>query len=1254
MSSGVAVATTSVAGSGSAAATGGGSSSNGTTTASQQSTQQQQVPVWRSVGEKSALRGYLAVLGVTPEASLEDIRLAYKKLALQWHPDRTDAPNARVKFQEVTAAYMALCVEEGDAQEIDVQLYETANHAQAAGTGSHMEHTLMSGLAGVTAGLAGVFAGAMTASGSPFIGLGKGVGSPLLSPNLPLNAPTNHVELYHPAGQQPTKMMHSTHCMCHPTTNGLTHHASTNANAALSHSHSHAHCHGHLPDCQCRSHSYQHSSHSKSSDTSSSVSDDVTAAVHADLAHSGLLPPPSLTPGHNYVNIKLHRPHIAMHIVFQVQMKIKKAYQLVYQGSNDTYTVPNLQSGTKYLFRVRACAARTPTPSDAGESEDESLDFAEPSDMQDESSGLGIYSQPVVVTTLGEKPEGNPPHPPVLSNIQLAAMKKKEKGKKKKATSHKDDSGGEQEESSQSTPSKGKKKGAPQSPSISATTPSIASTTASPLTTPKKLTPYSSNASASDVAVDGTSISSKSNTPATSSRKLTKKEESERRKREADEERQRKEQQRIEEEIAYQKFILEKREEAERQRLAEEQAELERYAKLKAEQEEKRKKEEEERKKREADEVAKRSHQQSHQRGRRNQQHHAPPSSVSPVSSPLLPTPPNVRLPKGKSPLASPSPSSPNAPLIKTVTQMQPLLHIKLKPEQQAAINKAAANKEPLLPTPTQSARRGKDAKEAKDAKDATAAHSRTTHAQQSSSSPLVGPRQSAWNVPQPVTAQSTPSPSADKSERRVGASPKVTPTNATRTASPILINRVPGKVWANVAAPTSASSTTQTSVHAQTSSSQQPLSARSPAFTPARSDSLSEHLNRFDATKPWQADSHQQQQHQPDMSSRFQSLSSSLSSSHQRVSTTIPSSTASPVLVSTNSSLSSLSSSRVGGNAAWSDEDPAELLEDLQIELERERRMAAVQQHTSDEAAIPPTTAWTAATSTQSLHGLGSGSDSLHFNPLSSLRGDFLDDGARGHALDDGAFLPPAVRSPTSSFFNSASLVGSSAGLSGDGSLGAGSFLQNGAFASASTSMSSTLKPSFSSLSSFPTTSGLSRDAPPFNPSSSLEESTSAGNGPAIVHDTASVPTMGGHTRRPLPANVSGSNASSSMNGTASTSSTLSNGLFNSFALPSFTPFSSFTAQSNLSSGSSSGMGDWPTGPLSTLPSSQSRLSATDSTPSPAAALFSSQSSLLGDDVLIPGGGSNAWMSSQRTSSLEQLNRTSRPIADHHTHDAI
>jgi len=49
------------------------------------------------------------VLGVSSEASDEDIKKAYKKLALEWHPDRHGgSKDAEEKFKEINAAYQAL------------------------------------------------------------------------------------------------------------------------------------------------------------------------------------------------------------------------------------------------------------------------------------------------------------------------------------------------------------------------------------------------------------------------------------------------------------------------------------------------------------------------------------------------------------------------------------------------------------------------------------------------------------------------------------------------------------------------------------------------------------------------------------------------------------------------------------------------------------------------------------------------------------------------------------------------------------------------------------------------------------------------------------------------------------------------------------------------------------------------------------------------------------------------------------------
>ena len=50
-------------------------------------------------------KDYHKVLGLTPGASEKQIKTAYRKLALKYHPDRNTAPGAKNKFQEITLAY---------------------------------------------------------------------------------------------------------------------------------------------------------------------------------------------------------------------------------------------------------------------------------------------------------------------------------------------------------------------------------------------------------------------------------------------------------------------------------------------------------------------------------------------------------------------------------------------------------------------------------------------------------------------------------------------------------------------------------------------------------------------------------------------------------------------------------------------------------------------------------------------------------------------------------------------------------------------------------------------------------------------------------------------------------------------------------------------------------------------------------------------------------------------------------------------
>lgn len=53
-------------------------------------------------------RDYYEILGVDKKASADDIKSAYRKLAMQYHPDRNKSPDAEEKFKELSEAYAVL------------------------------------------------------------------------------------------------------------------------------------------------------------------------------------------------------------------------------------------------------------------------------------------------------------------------------------------------------------------------------------------------------------------------------------------------------------------------------------------------------------------------------------------------------------------------------------------------------------------------------------------------------------------------------------------------------------------------------------------------------------------------------------------------------------------------------------------------------------------------------------------------------------------------------------------------------------------------------------------------------------------------------------------------------------------------------------------------------------------------------------------------------------------------------------------
>jgi DnaJ-related protein SCJ1 len=51
---------------------------------------------------------YYKILGVSKSASAADIKRAYRKLSLKYHPDKNPAPDAATKFAEISVAYDVL------------------------------------------------------------------------------------------------------------------------------------------------------------------------------------------------------------------------------------------------------------------------------------------------------------------------------------------------------------------------------------------------------------------------------------------------------------------------------------------------------------------------------------------------------------------------------------------------------------------------------------------------------------------------------------------------------------------------------------------------------------------------------------------------------------------------------------------------------------------------------------------------------------------------------------------------------------------------------------------------------------------------------------------------------------------------------------------------------------------------------------------------------------------------------------------
>lgn len=77
----------------------------------------------------AAKRDYYDILGVSKNASAAELKSAYRKMAMQWHPDKNKSPEAEEKFKEINEAYQIL----SDSQK--KQTYDQFGHTPPGGPG---------------------------------------------------------------------------------------------------------------------------------------------------------------------------------------------------------------------------------------------------------------------------------------------------------------------------------------------------------------------------------------------------------------------------------------------------------------------------------------------------------------------------------------------------------------------------------------------------------------------------------------------------------------------------------------------------------------------------------------------------------------------------------------------------------------------------------------------------------------------------------------------------------------------------------------------------------------------------------------------------------------------------------------------------------------------------------------------------------------------------------------------------------------
>jgi molecular chaperone DnaJ len=95
------------------------------------------------------MRSHYASLGLEPGAPLADVKRAFRRLAMRWHPDRNPEPHAAAEFRRIRTAYDALmAAAAGEAVEVEASADtappppETAARPRGADLRQELELTL--------------------------------------------------------------------------------------------------------------------------------------------------------------------------------------------------------------------------------------------------------------------------------------------------------------------------------------------------------------------------------------------------------------------------------------------------------------------------------------------------------------------------------------------------------------------------------------------------------------------------------------------------------------------------------------------------------------------------------------------------------------------------------------------------------------------------------------------------------------------------------------------------------------------------------------------------------------------------------------------------------------------------------------------------------------------------------------------------------------------------------------------------------